>query len=120
MIRIAGATHTLATGAYGDRAFAVDVHGEPRPGNVLSTKNGLRFVDLETCCRGPIEFDLAHVPEEISERYPDADRDLLRECRTLVLAMVAAWRWDPGDTPETGNEQLQSSSAPYAMVPWPA
>ena len=73
------------------------LHGEPHPGNVLSTKNGLRFIDLETCCRGPVEFDLAHVPEEVSERYPDADQDLLRECRILVLAMVAAWRWDPGD-----------------------
>ena len=73
------------------------LHGEPHPGNVLSTKNGLRFIDLETCCRGPVEFDLAHVPEEVSGRYPDADQGLLRECRILVLGMVAAWRWDPGD-----------------------
>jgi hypothetical protein len=73
------------------------LHGEPHPGNVLSTKNGLRFIDLETCCRGPVEFDLAHVPEEVSDRYPEVDRDLVRDCRILVLAMVAAWRWDPGD-----------------------
>ncbi len=73
------------------------LHGEPHPGNVLSTKNGLRFIDLETCCRGPVEFDLAHVPEDVSDRYPDADQDLLRDCRILVLAMVAAWRWDSGD-----------------------
>jgi thiamine kinase-like enzyme len=39
-------------------------HGEPHPGNVLTTKNGLVFIDLETRCRGPIEFDLAHAPEE--------------------------------------------------------
>ena len=84
--------------AIGDRGAAEQLlHGEPHPGNVLSTKNGLRFIDLETCCRGPVEFDLAHVPEEVSERYPDADQELLRECRILVLAMVAAWRWDPGD-----------------------
>ena len=73
------------------------LHGEPHPGNVLRTKNGALFIDLETCCRGPVEFDLAHVPEEVSERYPGADRELLGECRGLVLAMVAAWRWDPGD-----------------------
>ena len=84
--------------AIGERGAAEQLlHGEPHPGNVLSTKNGPRFIDLETCCRGPIEFDLAHVPEEVSERYPDADQQLLRECRVLVLAMVAAWRWDPGD-----------------------
>jgi hypothetical protein len=55
------------------------------------------FIDLETCCRGPVEFDLAHVPEEVIEHYPDADQELLGECRGLVLAMVAAWRWDAGD-----------------------
>jgi len=81
-----------------DRGAAEQLlHGEPHPGNMLSTESGLLFVDLETCCRGPVEFDLAHVPEAVSDRYPDADRDLLRECRALVLAMVAAWRWDPGD-----------------------
>jgi thiamine kinase-like enzyme len=64
---------------------------------VLTTKKGLLFIDLETCCRGPVEFDLAHVPEEVSERYPGADKELLRECRILVLAMVSAWRWDLRD-----------------------
>jgi hypothetical protein len=64
---------------------------------VLSAKNGPLFIDLETCCRGPVEFDLAHVPEEVSGRYPKIDPALLRDCRTLVLAMVAAWRLDPGD-----------------------
>jgi len=32
------------------------LHGEPHPGNVLRTRNGLRIIDLETCCRGPVEF----------------------------------------------------------------
>jgi hypothetical protein len=73
------------------------LHGEPHPGNVLGTKNGPLFIDLETCCRGPIEFDLAHVPEEVIEHYPDVNQELLDECRVLVLVMVAAWRWDTGD-----------------------
>ncbi|MBR7839171.1 aminoglycoside phosphotransferase family protein [Actinospica durhamensis] len=73
------------------------LHGEPHPGNVLSTKNGPLFIDLETCCRGPVEFDLAHVTEEVCEHYPNIDRELLDECRELVLAMVAAWRWDVSD-----------------------
>jgi hypothetical protein len=84
--------------AIGDSGAAEQLlHGEPHPGNVLSTHEGLLFVDLETCCHGPVEFDLAHVPEEVSERYPGVDRELVRECRQLVLAMVAAWRWDPSD-----------------------
>jgi aminoglycoside phosphotransferase (APT) family kinase protein len=80
------------------------LHGEPHPGNVLTTKNGLLFIDFETCCRGPVEFDLAHVPEEVSERYPDADQDLLCECRILVLAMITTWRWDRGDQLPNGRQ----------------
>jgi thiamine kinase-like enzyme len=73
------------------------LHGEPHPGNVVSTKNGPLFIDLETCCRGPVEFDLAHVSEAVCEQYPNINQGLLEECRQLVLAMVAAWRWDRGD-----------------------
>jgi hypothetical protein len=80
------------------------LHGEPHPGNLLITKNGLLFIDLETCCRGPVEFDLAHAPEEISEHYPGVDQDLLRECRILVLAMIATWRWDRGDQLPNGRQ----------------
>ena len=91
--------------AIGDRGAAEQLlHGEPHPGNVLSTKNGLLFIDLETCCRGPVEFDLAHAPEEVSEHYPDADQDLLRECRILVLAMIATWRWDRDDQLPNGRQ----------------
>ena len=79
------------------------LHGEPHPGNVLATTSGLRFIDLETCCRGPVEFDLAHVPEQVSEHYSGADRQLLAECRGLVLAMVAAWRFEPGDQLPNGQ-----------------
>jgi Ser/Thr protein kinase RdoA (MazF antagonist) len=73
------------------------LHGEPHPGNLLNTKNGPLFIDFETCCRGPVEFDLAHVPAAVCEQYPKLDHELLDDCRQLVLAMVAAWRWDVGD-----------------------
>ncbi len=108
--------------AIGDRCAAEQLlHGEPHPGNVLNTKNGPLFIDLETCCRGPVEFDLAHVPEEVSERYPDADQELLGECRGLVLAMVAAWRWDPGDQFPNGQRAGRALlSALRAGPPWPS
>ena len=80
------------------------LHGEPHPGNLLTTKNGLLFIDLETCCRGPVEFDLAHAPEGVSEHYPGVDRGLLRECRILVLAMITTWRWDRGDQFPNGRQ----------------
>jgi hypothetical protein len=89
----------------GDRGAAEQLlHGEPHPGNVLATKNGLLFIDLETCCRGPVEFDLAHAPEEVSDHYPGVDQDLLRECRILVLAMITTWRWDRDDQLPNGRQ----------------
>ena len=104
-----------------DRGAAEQLlHGEPHPGNVLSTKSGPLFIDFETCCRGPVEFDLAHVPENVSARYAAADEDLLIECRGLVLAMVAAWRWDLGDQfPDRQRAARVLLSALRLGPPWP-
>jgi hypothetical protein len=88
----------------GERGGEQLLHGEPHPGNLLSTKNGLLFIDLETCCRGPVEFDLAHAPEEVREHYPGLDQDLLRKCRILVLAMITTWRWERGDQLPNGRQ----------------
>jgi hypothetical protein len=91
------------------------LHGEPHSGNLLKTKRGLLFIDLETCCRGPIEFDIAHcspldsaradtswyvdarMPEVVGTNYHAADLELVRACWVLMLAMVATWRWDRRD-----------------------
>jgi Phosphotransferase enzyme family len=73
------------------------LHGEPHPGNLLATRTGPLFIDFETCCRGPIEFDLAHAPRGVADHYPGVDHEVLRNCRTLVLAMITAWRWDRDD-----------------------
>lgn len=73
------------------------LHGEPHPGNLLPTRTGPLFIDFETCCRGPVEFDLAHTPDEVADHYPGVDHQLLRDCRTLMLAMITAWRWDRDD-----------------------
>jgi hypothetical protein len=69
------------------------LHGEPHPGNLLRTRNGPLFVDLETCCRGPVEFDVAHAPEEVEQHYPGTDPSLIRQCRTLMWALFTTWRW---------------------------
>ncbi|MGW7353129.1 phosphotransferase [Streptomyces sp. NPDC054784] len=73
------------------------LHGEPHPGNLLATADGPLLIDLETVCRGPVEFDLAHAPEEVAAHYPGADGELLRECRLLVLAIITTWRYDRRD-----------------------
>jgi Ser/Thr protein kinase RdoA (MazF antagonist) len=86
------------------------LHGEPHPGNVLRTRGGLLFVDLEACCRGPIEFDIAHAtvhgsgpPIEVGAHYAGADQSLVRDCWILMLAMVTAWRCEPGDNLPNGR-----------------
>jgi Ser/Thr protein kinase RdoA (MazF antagonist) len=91
------------------------LHGEPHGDNLLRTKHGLLFIDLETCCIGPVAFDIAHcsganvvsgasgsffdaqTPFDVADHYPGADRELVRLCQALMLAMVAAWRWDRDD-----------------------
>lgn len=97
------------------------LHGEPHPGNLLRTKDGLLFIDLETCCRGPVEFDIAHasrvssdawnpdpaMADDVSQHYAGAGRDLVRTCWTLMLAMVAAWRWDRDDRFPDGRRMGQ-------------
>lgn len=101
------------------------LHGESHAGNVLATKRGLLFIDLQTVCRGPIEFDIAHcsphtpaagdhaaspwylsaaLPEAVAAEYPGADVDLVRMCWVLMLAMVAAWRWDVRDQFPNGRQ----------------
>lgn len=79
------------------------LHGEPHPGNVLTTRSGLLFVDFETCCRGPVEFDVAHANDDVGDHYPGVDRDLLRACRAVVLALVTTWRWDRDDQLPDGH-----------------
>lgn len=97
------------------------LHGEPHPGNVLNTIDAPLFIDLETCCRGPIEFDLANVPSAVSDAYPGVDQALLGDCRLLTLAMIAAWRLDPEDQFPQGPQTLrQLLAAVRAGPPYPA
>ena len=97
-------TFATVTRAIRERGAAEQLlHGEPHPRNVLNTGSGPRIIDLETACRGPVEFDLAHVPEDVAARYPNLDSALLRHCRRLVLAMVAAWRLEAGDQLPNGE-----------------
>ncbi|NIZ91906.1 phosphotransferase enzyme family protein [Kineococcus rubinsiae] len=80
------------------------LHGEPHPGNVLTTAEGPLFIDLETCCRGPVEFDVAHAPDAVADHYPGLDPDVLRACRVLTLALATTWRWDRDDRLPGGRQ----------------
>jgi aminoglycoside phosphotransferase (APT) family kinase protein len=103
------------------RAAEQILHGEPHPGNVLKTKNGPLFMDFEDSVHGPVEFDLAWVPKEVSERYPDADQALVGEFRGVVLAMIAAHRWSRDDQHPSGRQSgVAFLNALREGPPWPS
>lgn len=113
--------HHARHNVHGRGAAEQLLHGEPHPGNVLGAPDGLLFIDFESCCRGPIEFDVAHLPDEASAHYPDVDQGLLEECRRLVLAMVAAWRWDVRDELPNGRQHGRDILTLLREgPPWPA
>lgn len=69
------------------------LHGEPHPGNLLSTSSGPRFIDFHTCQRGPVEYDIAFLPEEAAERYPGANQAMVQQFRALMWAGFTTMRW---------------------------
>lgn len=70
------------------------IHGSPHPYNVLVVDGKPRFIDFETTCIGPIEWDLAHTSPDIAHNYNGAvDTHLLEICRDLVRVKTAAWCW---------------------------
>jgi hypothetical protein len=96
------------------------LHGEPHPWNILDTTNGLLFIDLENCVRGPVEFDLGWAPTEVSAHYPDVDHDLVNECRGLVLTIVAAHAWRHGDERPGKDARAGLLGIIRNGEPWPA
>jgi Ser/Thr protein kinase RdoA (MazF antagonist) len=76
------------------------LHGEPHGGNLLATPAGLRWIDLEAVCRGPIEWDLSFLPDDAVRTFPSVDRELLGLLRTLNSARVATWCWTRAEIDE--------------------
>lgn len=68
------------------------LHGEPHSGNRLVGPDGIVWVDFESCCRGPREWDIAFLPTEASAHFADLDLALLDGLRRLNHARLATWR----------------------------
>ena len=83
------------------RSFGVrPLHGEPHDGNFVITPEGIRWIDFEAACVGPIEWDLAFLSTEGVAVFPDVDQDLLRLLGALNSARVATWCWVQARFPE--------------------
>lgn len=77
-------------------AFALPeraLHGGPHGANLLRTRGGLRWIDLDTACRGPLEWDAAYLPPEAAALFPELDPEALDVASLLVSACVATWCW---------------------------
>lgn len=86
------------------------LHGEPHLANLLDTSGGIRWIDFEDACRGPLEWDIVFLPEESLAVFPDIDRDLLDLLRTLSAAIFGTWGWVQARFPEMrafGQERLE-------------
>ncbi len=117
---LADTLRKLRTSILDRRAAEQLLHGEPHPWNVLDTKDGPLFIDFENTTHGPVEYDLAWVPREVRDRYPNADPDLLDDCQGLVLAIIAAYRWRRDDEHPSGRQGgVAFLDALRGGPPWP-
>jgi hypothetical protein len=86
------------------------IHGSPHRGNVLLADGEPRFIDFETVCVGPIEWDLAHLEPEVALDYGEAlNKRLERACRDMASVKTAAWCWadaNRGDLRDHGELHL--------------
>lgn len=84
-----------------DHTFAMQaLHGEPHASNYLLTPEGIRWIDFEGACRGPLEWDLAFLPSDGVAVFQDVDPDLLVLLQTLNSARVTTWCWVQDRFPE--------------------
>jgi hypothetical protein len=76
------------------------LHGSPHDANVIPVAGAPRFIDFETVCVGPLEWDLAHAGTEVANAYRAPwDDETLRLCSGLVSVKTAAWCWARVDHP---------------------
>jgi aminoglycoside phosphotransferase (APT) family kinase protein len=118
---LAGTLQRLRRSAVARGAAEQLLHGEPHPWNIHHTSGGPLFIDFESAVRGPVEFDLAWVPEDVCAHYPGINQELLDECRGLQLAIVAACRWRHDDEHPSGRlGGIAYLGALRAGPPWPS
>jgi hypothetical protein len=95
------AAFTDLFGQVDDHTFTAQaLHGEPHTNNYLVTARGIRWIDFEDACRGPLEWDLAFLPIDGVAVFQDVDPDLLALLQTLNSARVVTWCWVQDRFPE--------------------
>ncbi|MEU6712105.1 phosphotransferase [Nonomuraea sp. NPDC046802] len=78
------------------------LHGDAHPGNLIATRDGLKWIDFEDACLGPVEWDLASMMDAgVTTRHHRPDPEVLQRCRRLrtlqVALALAVYHDDLGD-----------------------
>lgn len=69
------------------------IHGDSHVGNALITSDGPMWMDLESMCVGPIEWDIGFLPRATWSEFKDADTTLIRTLADARSFCVATWCW---------------------------
>jgi hypothetical protein len=88
----------------------VPIHGAPHPHNVLVVDGEPAFIDFETACLGPVEWDLAHLAAEAEPFFCDLIQPkvlwLTRSMASVKTAVLCSADINRGDMREHAEWHL--------------
>ena len=91
----------------------IQLHGDD--GNSLSSGERTVVIDFEAACWGPIEWDAAFFPDDaVMEVWPNIDRRMLAEVRTVVSATVSIYCWR--NLAVRGPDEIMMSHAQHHLA----
>jgi len=73
------------------------LHGDCHPQQTMATSTGLVWLDFESACLGPREWDLAGMDRQAMKSYGSVDRPLLSVLKTARALCVTVWCWTQPD-----------------------
>jgi hypothetical protein len=95
------------------------IHGAPHLHNILRVDRAPLFIDFETCCSGPLEWDLAYFDDAVAQHYgQQLDARVLWLCQAMTSVTTAIWcsveshRGDLGEHAAWHLSQVRERIAP--------
>lgn len=77
-----------------EQEFAVQpLHGDAHPANAMIMARGAIWMDLESVCTGPLEWDVAFLPADTWVEFGDIDTELAAFLADVHSLCVATWCW---------------------------
>ena len=97
LVQVLDRSHEIAEMSARQRVL----HGSPHGFNVLTVDGEPTFIDFETVCHGPVEWDLCHLDPWVGRQYPPGcNAEALGLARLVVSAMTSALCWEGVDRGE--------------------